>query len=52
MKHVIVMGGGVAGMTAAHELIDRGYSVTLYEARSSIPGALSPNWDGVCPSGE
>ena len=32
-----MLGGGVAGMTAAHELADRGFEVTVYEARS-IPG--------------
>ena len=36
-KKVIVIGGGVAGMSAAHELIKRGFSVEVYEARG-IPG--------------
>ncbi|MEU7527259.1 FAD-dependent oxidoreductase [Saccharothrix sp. NPDC042600] len=31
---VAVFGGGVAGMTAAHELAERGFSVTLYERRA------------------
>lgn len=31
---VAVLGGGVAGMTAAHELAERGFSVTLYERRA------------------
>jgi len=35
--HVVVLGGGVAGMTAAHELIERGFRVTVYEARK-VPG--------------
>jgi uncharacterized protein with NAD-binding domain and iron-sulfur cluster len=34
---VIVLGGGVAGMSAAHELIERDIEVVVYEARS-IPG--------------
>jgi uncharacterized protein with NAD-binding domain and iron-sulfur cluster len=34
---VLVLGGGVAGMTAAHELAERGFSVTVIEARS-VPG--------------
>jgi uncharacterized protein with NAD-binding domain and iron-sulfur cluster len=34
---VIVLGGGVAGMTAAHELADRGFEVVVYETRA-IPG--------------
>jgi len=36
-KKVIIVGGGVAGMSAAHELINRGFSVEVYEARG-IPG--------------
>ena len=38
--HVLILGGGVAGMTAAHELIDRGFQVTLLEAKN-IPGGKS-----------
>ncbi|WP_258960788.1 hydroxysqualene dehydroxylase [Paenibacillus aquistagni] len=34
---VIVLGGGVAGMSAAHELMERGFNVSVYEAKS-IPG--------------
>ncbi len=36
--HVVVLGGGVAGMTAAHELIKRGFKVTVYEARGVAGG--------------
>ena len=35
--HVIVLGGGVAGMSAAHELIERGFRVTVYEHKG-VPG--------------
>jgi len=35
---VIVIGGGVAGLTAAHELSDRGAAVTVYELRSDWGG--------------
>src|SRR5262245_49852625 len=38
MPSAIVIGGGVGGLTAAHELIDRGYAVTLYESRPTIGG--------------
>lgn len=31
---VAVLGGGVAGLTAAHELAERGYAVTVYERRA------------------
>jgi len=36
-KKVIIIGGGVAGMTAAHELGSRGFDVVVYELRN-IPG--------------
>ena len=36
-KKVIVLGGGVAGMSAAHELIERGFEVEVFE-RQQIPG--------------
>ena len=35
--HVIVLGGGVAGMSAAQELIERGFKVTVYEHKP-VPG--------------
>jgi uncharacterized protein with NAD-binding domain and iron-sulfur cluster len=34
---VAVLGGGVAGLTAAHELAERGFAVTVYEQRT-LPG--------------
>ena len=30
-KRVAILGGVVAGMTAAHELIQRGFEVTVFE---------------------
>jgi uncharacterized protein with NAD-binding domain and iron-sulfur cluster len=38
MPSVIVIGGGVAGLTAAHELAERGFSVDVYESRSAWGG--------------
>jgi uncharacterized protein with NAD-binding domain and iron-sulfur cluster len=35
---VIVIGGGVAGLTAAHELIERGFDVRLFERRKMFGG--------------
>ncbi|MFL5826634.1 MAG: FAD-dependent oxidoreductase [Thermoleophilaceae bacterium] len=37
-QRVIVLGGGVAGMTAAHELAERGFEVTVYETRPDPGG--------------
>jgi uncharacterized protein with NAD-binding domain and iron-sulfur cluster len=37
-KRVAVLGGGVAGMSAAHELIYRGFDVAVYEAGAVIGG--------------
>jgi len=39
---VIIIGGGVAGLTAAHELIERGFTVHIYESR--------PTWGGKARS--
>ncbi|MNK73747.1 hypothetical protein D3C87_932460 [compost metagenome] len=37
-KHIIVIGGGVAGMSAAHELIERGFKVTVFERQETLCG--------------
>jgi len=37
-QRVAVLGGGVAGLTAAHELAERGFAVTVYEARDRLGG--------------
>src|SRR6185503_136513 len=37
-KRVVVFGGGVAGLSAAHELVKRGYEVEVYEARRDLGG--------------
>jgi squalene-associated FAD-dependent desaturase len=45
---VAVVGGGLAGLTAALELLDAGVDVTLYEARPTLGGAVQtlPERDG------
>jgi uncharacterized protein with NAD-binding domain and iron-sulfur cluster len=35
---VAVLGGGIGGLSAAHELAERGVSVTVYEARERLGG--------------
>ncbi len=35
---VAIFGGGIAGMTAAHELIERGFEVDVYEMKSQPGG--------------
>jgi uncharacterized protein with NAD-binding domain and iron-sulfur cluster len=37
-QRVAVLGGGMAGLTAAHELAERGFGVTVYEARALLGG--------------
>jgi monoamine oxidase len=36
--HVVVLGGGPAGTTAAYELLNQGYEVTLLEANNRLGG--------------
>ncbi|MBF6043689.1 FAD-dependent oxidoreductase [Streptomyces sp. NRRL B-1677] len=40
---VAVLGGGVAGLTAAHELAERGFRVTVYEKKA--PGGKARSMD-------
>ena len=37
-KKVVILGGGVAGMSAAHELIERGFEVSVYEFKDTQGG--------------
>ena len=38
-KRVAIVGSGPAGLTAAHDLVNKGYGVVIFEA-SSIPGGM------------
>src|SRR5258705_10152949 len=38
MTRVAILGGGVAGLTAAHELAERGFEVVVLEARAIAGG--------------
>lgn len=44
MKHVIILGGGVAGLSAAHELLKRDFKVSVYEHKN-IPGGKARSLD-------
>jgi uncharacterized protein with NAD-binding domain and iron-sulfur cluster len=50
-EKVIIIGGGIGGLTAAHELIDRGFQVHLFERRDNCGGkassSRSPVADGL-----
>jgi uncharacterized protein with NAD-binding domain and iron-sulfur cluster len=37
-KKVVIVGGGIAGLSAAHELVERGFDVHLYERRAYFGG--------------
>jgi uncharacterized protein with NAD-binding domain and iron-sulfur cluster len=37
-KKVVVLGGGIAGMSAAHELIERGFDVEVFERKTVAGG--------------
>ena len=49
MKHVIVIGGGVAGMQCASELLKEGVKVTLLEKEQNTGGKLR-NWYKLFPT--
>ena len=52
-ERVVILGGGVGGMSAAHEFAERGFEVEILELRE-IPGGKArsmpfvvPEWTGV-----
>lgn len=45
MAKVIIAGGGVAGMSAAHELIERGFEVEVYEQQPVYVGGKARSTD-------
>jgi hypothetical protein len=50
-KKVVVLGGGVAGLTAAQELAVRGYDVTLYESKAIVGGRSRTQYASPQPDG-
>ncbi len=45
MKRVAILGGGVAGMSAAHELAERGFQVEVYEHKTDYCGGKARSVD-------
>ncbi|WP_229864379.1 protoporphyrinogen oxidase, partial [Streptomyces djakartensis] len=41
-EHVVVIGAGIAGLAAAHRLVERGARVTVLEASDRVGGKLLP----------
>jgi uncharacterized protein with NAD-binding domain and iron-sulfur cluster len=50
MTEVAVLGGGIGGLSAAHELAERGFSVTVYETADKF-GGKARSFPGPRPSG-
>ena len=48
-EKVVILGGGVAGLSAAHELIERGFDVEIIE-RQHIPGGKARSLAAMGPS--
>ena len=48
MKHILVIGGGVAGIEASAKLSNLGYAVTIVEQSDKLGGKLN-QWDRLFP---
>jgi uncharacterized protein with NAD-binding domain and iron-sulfur cluster len=48
-KKVVILGGGVAGMSAAHELVERGFVVEVFE-RKALAGGKARSISATGPS--
>ncbi|MBR6310890.1 MAG: CoB--CoM heterodisulfide reductase iron-sulfur subunit A family protein [Paludibacteraceae bacterium] len=49
MKKILIIGGGIAGMEAAHELAALGYSVVIVERKDTLGGHVR-KWDRLFPN--
>jgi len=47
---VAIFGGGIAGLTAAHELSEAGADVTVYEMSNELGGFAKSSWSGDLPT--
>lgn len=49
MRHILILGAGFGGLSAAYDLIRCGYQVTIYEASDHVGGLAAgfkePHWD-------
>jgi uncharacterized protein with NAD-binding domain and iron-sulfur cluster len=48
-KKVVILGGGIGGLSAAHELVRRGFEVEVFE-RKSIPGGKARSLAATPPA--
>ncbi len=48
-EKVVIVGGGISGLTAAHELVERGFEVHLYERRTFLGGKAASTQIKVGP---
>jgi len=45
MKQVIIFGGGISGLTVAHELVKKGFKVTVVEKDTCLGGMAKTRWE-------
>ena len=46
-RHILVVGGGLSGMTAAIEASKAGYPVTIVEKTAALGGSAAKAWKGI-----